>query len=915
MKRRLIESIKITVVQNKEDVTNKKKKKGKKRRPEVSLKRKITEIIQEKESYYDTITKFYKKYNDIMEVLKYEKFNGNKNDNNNQLENIINHFEYNDKTNDFLHTYYYNNKRYIFEEIILTTPEIYYIKTYKFPNNSFYDFIKFSISDSLITTIKQKIVSKIEKICYNAHLNQTLYEEIVKFILINNSIYDLSFPFLGEREILLINILRADEKTLKNLNPLKYTNYSIEDQLYIYSAFLRYNIITYLSTDNEDIKNNCKEKLEGCKTILILLKALMNKDKPIPLIDPNKVQSFCDAIENNTNENDISNLRRLIEIGTAISIFVVSGITNINIPNYFTKDKNYTILMYQYFRLFYLFINKTLKQITIAFSLLNAYGITFIPSSIKELSLLSRFNICLMNKTSLRYLNINEIELHFRGIFDLNCQNFYISYKTAFKPFTNSLGPLLLSIYEQSYKHLQYLRDPFLEDISDNQFYFYPMLYIEEFYSMKEQEKTKDNDNNKVEDKDKNISFNDFCIFDLSKINYQKLFDSNNNKFYFLQLFLSLFLYDIQNPDTLIHFTYTGFKQLNKKKEKPQILKQNLILLFLYLRNNWLINLQGIELHSKYDDSLAMKDANKEINIAISILEEKQSSQLFQLLWLNRLTYLILLQKSKENNTNFTYYHVFSNNCGKHLYITNILNEDIEKYYKMMDFITNNTYNDNTKIDKEFELIFNFFKLKELLELSCLSKLINIKEFFSFIYKRFIYPIISKEIQKIKEIMLSVIDNKNNKWIKQFFDINITCIFLTYFEFINTNKKNEFTKRMMKCFFNYALRKLSSFDKEQSSIMRLFSVCCLISSNISLENIKQFKKKTNIDIKKVVINNDSILPKYNPNDRYLIAHEHFDNNQMKNKNMYLRKFLFNASYNNENEYLNDFLSIIKEDIS
>ena len=120
---------------------------------------------------------------------------------------------------------------------------------------------------------------------------------------------------------------------------------------------------------------------------------------------------------------------------------------------------------------------------------------------------------------------------------------------------------------------------------------------------------------------------------------------------------------------------------------------------------------------------------------------------------------------------------------------------------------------------------------------------------------------------------------------------------------------------MMKCFFNYALRKLSSFDKEQSSIMRLFSVCCLISSNISLENIKQFKKKTNIDIKKVVVNNDSILPKYNPNDRYLIAHEHFDNNQMKNKNMYLRKFLFNASYNNENEYLNDFLSIIKEDIS
>ena len=159
-----------------------------------------------------------------MEVLKYEKSTGNINNNHNEFENVINLFQYNDKTNHFLATYYYNNKRYIFEKIILTTPEIYSIKTYKFPNNSIYDFITFSISDSAITTIKQKIVSKIEKICYNAHLNQNLYEEIVKSLLINNSLYDLSFPFLGEREILLINILRGDEKTFKFLNPMKYTN-------------------------------------------------------------------------------------------------------------------------------------------------------------------------------------------------------------------------------------------------------------------------------------------------------------------------------------------------------------------------------------------------------------------------------------------------------------------------------------------------------------------------------------------------------------------------------------------------------------------------------------------------------------------------------------------------------------------
>ena len=79
----------------------------------------------------------------------------------------------------------------------------------------------------------------------------------------------------------------------------------------------------------------------------------------------------------------------MIEIGTAISIFVVLGVTNIKIPNYFTKDVNYTLLMYQYYRLFYLFINKTLKQVTI----LNAFGITFIPSSIKEIAILSRDSI------------------------------------------------------------------------------------------------------------------------------------------------------------------------------------------------------------------------------------------------------------------------------------------------------------------------------------------------------------------------------------------------------------------------------------------------------------------------------------------------------------------------------------------
>ena len=83
----------------------------------------------------------------------------------------------------------------------------------------------------------------------------------------------------------------------------------------------------------------------------------------------------------------------MIEIGTAISIFVVLGVTNIKIPNYFTKDVNYTLLMYQYYRLFYLFINKTLKQVTIAFSVLNAFGITFIPSSIKEIAILSRDSI------------------------------------------------------------------------------------------------------------------------------------------------------------------------------------------------------------------------------------------------------------------------------------------------------------------------------------------------------------------------------------------------------------------------------------------------------------------------------------------------------------------------------------------
>ena len=83
-------------------------------------------IIQEKESYYDITTNFYKKYNNIMEVLKYEKSTGNINNNHNEFENVINLFQYNDKTNHFLATYYYNNKRYIFEKIILTTPDIFY---------------------------------------------------------------------------------------------------------------------------------------------------------------------------------------------------------------------------------------------------------------------------------------------------------------------------------------------------------------------------------------------------------------------------------------------------------------------------------------------------------------------------------------------------------------------------------------------------------------------------------------------------------------------------------------------------------------------------------------------------------------------------------------------------------------------
>ena len=54
-----------------------------------------------------------------MEVLKYEKSTGNINNNHNELENVINLFQYNDKTNHFLATYYYNNKRYIFEICIL----------------------------------------------------------------------------------------------------------------------------------------------------------------------------------------------------------------------------------------------------------------------------------------------------------------------------------------------------------------------------------------------------------------------------------------------------------------------------------------------------------------------------------------------------------------------------------------------------------------------------------------------------------------------------------------------------------------------------------------------------------------------------------------------------------------------------
>ena len=115
--------------------------------------------------------------------------------------------------------------------------------------------------------------------------------------------------------------------------------------------------------------------------------------------------------------------------------------------------------------------------------------------------------------------------------------------------------------------------------------------------------------------------------------------------------------------------------------------------------------------------------------------------------------------------------------------------------------------------------------------------------------------------------------------------------------------------------FQLCLRKVYSSVKDQLPIMKLFSVYYLMSSNIIiLENINQFKNATTtIEIKKVVINNDSIITKYNPKDIYLIYHEHFDNNQMNNKN--IRKFFFNASYNNENEYLNDFLSIIKEDIS
>ena len=58
-----------------------------------------------------------------------------------------------------------------------------------------------------------------------------------------------------------------------------------------------------------------------------------------------------------------------------------------------------------------------------------------------------------------------------------------------------------MSIYNNSYEHLEYLTNPFLpSNISDNQFYFYPMLYIKEYYENKEQEKAKDNYNNKVEE-------------------------------------------------------------------------------------------------------------------------------------------------------------------------------------------------------------------------------------------------------------------------------------------------------------------------------------------------------------------------------------------------------------------------------
>ena len=407
-------------------------------------------------------------------------------------------------------------------------------------------------------TVKEdynKVILMLVRLTKAINIDENEIKYLLQKIAIITGYIESILPLLSSNTKLLMfsAVLKKRKLLLYSLNQIKMTFIvkhpliNVEEQLYLFNAFLSVNIVSLLRAFNKINDNNTETILNKVISIANVLKPYNKIYSIINLIiEYNFNEEYkVEKVTNNTNlntyiyiflnflsseDNSFETLMKIIEIGNTISFIIISyTLFQIKVSNQSEAEKK----NHQIIKTLSLLSNLLYSLSTTSFSILKAklaffaimapFGISYIPKSISELKMYSIFENCLLSTKSLNLFNLKKakqgITCSFKDTnsnlhpiyFDAQNKFIIISRFQSFQYFYQIVKRFIMTILKRVYNPLKYtsLIKPFLVKLI-------PLQYSMNYYLLNFERKYLNVVYDKISTKE------DFLFYFMKSIKYNK---------------------------------------------------------------------------------------------------------------------------------------------------------------------------------------------------------------------------------------------------------------------------------------------------------------------------------------------------------------------------------------------------------